>query len=102
MTTGSCLSRPIPHTQLARYLRVSPAWLAAELEAGRLPGVNAGDRWLCDVDTIQRLITERAQRPPEQSKVGCASAAPPTAADTSRGSPRSGPSGSRRKRGGSP
>jgi hypothetical protein len=56
--------RLIPHTRLARLLRVPPSWLAAELSANRLPGVRAGDVWLCDPAAVERTLLERAQKAP--------------------------------------
>ena len=60
--------RPIPHTRLARDLGISSQWLADELEAERLPGVRAGDRWLCDPAAVETALLERARQTPKTSQ----------------------------------
>jgi hypothetical protein len=41
---------------------VPAAWLRAEADAGRLPHLRAGSAYLFDVDTVERLLLERARR----------------------------------------
>ena len=35
------------------------SWLRAEAEAGRLPGLLAGDRWLFDLAALERALQDR-------------------------------------------
>lgn len=53
--------RPVPLSLAARYCRVKPSWLKAEAEAGRLPGLNAGDRWLFDLPQLEHALAERVR-----------------------------------------
>jgi hypothetical protein len=46
----------------ARRLRVKAKWLRDEADAGRLPGVRAGDDWLFHFPTVVKLLEERAVR----------------------------------------
>jgi hypothetical protein len=46
---------------LARRLRVSRAWLRAETEAGRLPHVQAGERYLYDERLVRHILLARAR-----------------------------------------
>jgi hypothetical protein len=46
----------------ARLLSVPAAWLRAEADAGRLPCLRAGPKYLFDVDTVERLLLERARQ----------------------------------------
>lgn len=54
-------NRPVPLSLAARYCRVKPSWLKAEASAGRLPGLNAGDRWLFDLAQLQQALAERVR-----------------------------------------
>ena len=36
-------------------------WLRAEADAGRLPHIKAGDRYLFDPETVERLLLDRAR-----------------------------------------
>lgn len=49
--------------KLARRLGVRAAWLRAEADAGQLPHVKAGDRYLFDPVTVERLLLGRARAP---------------------------------------
>ena len=60
--------RLIPHTRLARLLGVAPQWLAGELAALRLPGVQAGDRWLCDPAAVEAALFARARKSPARRR----------------------------------
>ena len=51
----------LPLTYMARRLRVPPAWLRAEAEAGRLPHLKADTAFLFDPDLVERLLTERSR-----------------------------------------
>jgi hypothetical protein len=50
--------------QMARRLGVKPRWLRAEAEADRLPAVPAGDTYLFDPATVERVLLKRAQGVP--------------------------------------
>jgi hypothetical protein len=52
----------LTETKLAIRLQVKAAWLREEAEAGRLPAVRAGDRFLFDPATVERLLLDRAQK----------------------------------------
>lgn len=57
------MSDLLPISLLARYLRVSPAWLRAEAEAKRLPAIDAGKgQFLFSRETVERVLLERAQQ----------------------------------------
>jgi hypothetical protein len=44
-------------------LRVPRAWLEAEAEAGRLPALHAGNRWLFNLPVVECELARRAARP---------------------------------------
>ena len=46
--------------RMAYRLGVPISWLRGELDAGRLPGIAAGSRWLVHAPTIERVLAERA------------------------------------------
>jgi hypothetical protein len=48
---------------MARLLGVTPRWLRAEAEAGRLPHLPADKTILFDADLVERLLAERARQP---------------------------------------
>lgn len=49
---------------------MKPAWLKAEAQEGRLPGVQAGDTWLFHYPTIVDLLEKRARIDPEEVRRG--------------------------------
>ena len=53
---------PLPLNRAARCLSVPPTWLRSEVEAGRLPGLQAGKAILIHVPTVAALLKERAQK----------------------------------------
>jgi hypothetical protein len=59
------MTKPIPDSVMARRLRVPVSWLRAEAAAGRLPCVQAGDRFLFDGELVERLLLERARQIPD-------------------------------------
>lgn len=50
----------VPHSDAARFLGVKAAWLAAEIKAGRLPGLIAGDSILVHVPTVAACLAAKA------------------------------------------
>jgi hypothetical protein len=52
----------LPLNVTARILSVPAIWLRAEADAGRLPHLRAGSRYLFDVDVVERLLLERARQ----------------------------------------
>jgi hypothetical protein len=60
MSTTRAVLTPLGPT--ARLLSVPATWLRAEADAGRLPHLRAGSSYLFDVDTIERLLLERARQ----------------------------------------
>ena len=45
---------------MARHLRVTVAWLRDEADAGRVPCLKAGPRYLFSPDAVERVLAERA------------------------------------------
>lgn len=54
-------TEPLPLNKAARYLFVPARWLRDEVEAGRLPGLQAGHAILVHVPTVAQLLAERAK-----------------------------------------
>jgi hypothetical protein len=54
--------RLIPLGPCARRLRVPSTWLRQEAEAGRVPHLRAGKAILFDLETVERVLLERARR----------------------------------------
>ena len=48
--------------QMARILGVTVSWLREEAEAGRIPHLRAGDRFLFHRQTVLDVLTERAAK----------------------------------------
>jgi len=48
----------LPH--LARRLSLTRKWLKAEAHAGRLPCLNAGGRYVFDLEAVQEALAKRA------------------------------------------
>lgn len=59
MTDGSLL---LPIGPTARRLRVPIKWLRDEATLGRIPHVRAGRVMLFNLETVERLLLERAAR----------------------------------------
>ena len=53
--------RPVPLSLAARWCGVKSAWLRSEAEAGRLPGFQAGDRWLFDLVQLEQALALRVR-----------------------------------------
>lgn len=52
----------LPLNRMARHLRVTVAWLRDEANAGRVPCLRAGDRYLFSPAAVERILAERAAR----------------------------------------
>lgn len=48
---------------MARRLRVRVAWLREQAQAGNLPHIRAGDRFLFNPDAVFKVLAERASVP---------------------------------------
>ena len=46
---------------LARHFNLPAPWLKAETEAGRLPHLRAGDRYLFDPALVEQVLLERVR-----------------------------------------
>ena len=53
--------RLLPLGAMARRLHVTTKWLRGEAEAGRLPHLKAGDRFLFVGDAVEKILYERAK-----------------------------------------
>lgn len=51
----------LTEARMASRLGVKTAWLRSEAAAGRLPHVKAGNLYLFDPKTVERVLLERAQ-----------------------------------------
>lgn len=58
-------NRLLPLVSVARQLRVSTKWLLAEVEAGRVPHLRAGDRILLSPEAVEAVFVKRASAPPK-------------------------------------
>ncbi|MFK7883905.1 MAG: helix-turn-helix domain-containing protein [Phycisphaerales bacterium] len=47
-------------TEAAELLGIPLAWMKREAEAGRIPAVRAGRRWLVHLERTQAILAERA------------------------------------------
>ena len=45
---------------MARQLKVETKWLKAEAEAGGLPHLKAGERYLFEPETVKSILVKRA------------------------------------------
>lgn len=48
--------------RLARHLGVTATWLRAEADAGRLPCLKAGRRYLFDPQAVEAVLLQRASK----------------------------------------
>ena len=60
MVTGA--PQLLPAGAMAQRLRVTTGWLRDEADAGRLPCLRAGDRYLFHPETIEQMLVERARQ----------------------------------------
>ena len=49
----------IPLNRIARRLSVPVRWLRAEAEAGRVPALQAGGRWLSTLDAVEEKLLQQ-------------------------------------------
>lgn len=54
--------------RMARRLRVTIAWLRTEADAGRVPCLRAGTRYLFAPEAVERVLSERAAGAGEVSR----------------------------------
>lgn len=58
------MSTPLPEllplSRMARRLRVTQAWLRTEADAGRVPCLRAGNRYLFAAAAVESILAERA------------------------------------------
>ena len=54
--------RPVTLFQASRSLGLPVAWLREEADAGRIPCLRAGERYLFDLDLLRELILDRVRR----------------------------------------
>jgi len=52
--------RVVPIGVMARLLHVPSRWLRAEVEAGRIPALRAGDRFVLRPDVVMQIVAKRA------------------------------------------
>jgi hypothetical protein len=45
---------------MARYLKVTQAWLRREAQAGRIPALDANGRLLFNCEAVERVLADRA------------------------------------------
>ena len=53
---------------MARRLGVTTKWLRTEAEAGRLPHLKAGERYLFEANTVVSILTKRAKEDVDDGK----------------------------------
>lgn len=58
----------VPLGATARWLRVPAQWLEEEAKAGRVPCLHAGERFLFDPESVERVLLERAQMKGDDSE----------------------------------
>lgn len=57
-------NRILPLNYVARALRVPVRWLREEAQAGRIPCLRAGDRYLANVEEVEAALLERVRHAP--------------------------------------
>lgn len=55
----------LPLARMSRKLGVTQQWLRREAEAGRVPHLRAGHRYLFDPGTVEVVLARRASQAPE-------------------------------------
>ena len=58
----------LPLGPMARRLRVTSAWLRAEADAGRVPCLRAGKRFLFAPEAVEHVLAARAAQESEASR----------------------------------
>lgn len=54
--------RPVTLSQASRALGLPIDWLREEADAGRIPCLRAGDRYLFDLEQLRELVLGRVRR----------------------------------------
>jgi hypothetical protein len=54
--------RPVTLARASRTLGLPAAWLRKEADAGRVPCLIAGDRYLFDLEIVREIVMERTRR----------------------------------------
>lgn len=54
----------LPLGPMSRRVRVTAGWLRAEADAGRVPCLRAGKRYLFAPEVVERVLAERAAGDP--------------------------------------
>jgi hypothetical protein len=57
----------LPLNRMARVLHVTVGWLRDEANAGRVPCLRAGDRYLFAPTAVEMVLAERATQPISES-----------------------------------
>ena len=60
MMLEEAMSELLSLPRLARRLGITRKWLKAEADAGRLPCLNAGGRYVFDLEAVQEALAKRA------------------------------------------
>jgi hypothetical protein len=60
MTTATPTPLILSLGRMARRLGVAQTWLRSEAEAGRVPCVRAGKRYLFAPEAVERVLSDRA------------------------------------------
>lgn len=55
------MAKLLPTHMAARQLGISPKWLRAEAEAGRLPALFDGRKYIFDRDALEAALLKRAR-----------------------------------------
>ncbi len=55
---------------LARRFGLPAAWFKAEAEAGRLPCLRVGSRFIFNIKAVEAALAERASGSPQQAQAG--------------------------------
>lgn len=58
----------LPLGPMARKLRVTATWLRAEADAGRVPCLRAGTRYLFAPPAVEAALAQRAAQPVEAAR----------------------------------
>jgi len=68
MVTGAPLPDVLSLPRMARRLGITQTWLRAEADAGRVPCLRAGTRYLFAAAAVEKALAERASRQTEAAR----------------------------------